>query len=97
MPDRAKHPRPDFENLLKEIEDLGWQVEERETCFICKCTCLAHMRSVSRNPKGTRALLNTRKWFERQACWRREGAKGEISPADAPGCDEERDRQPHHH
>lgn len=72
VPDRRpRHPKPELEALLLDVERHGWRVMKGNGYFKCYCPCDAqHMRSVHLTPSGGRYAMNTRKWFERQPCWK---------------------------
>jgi hypothetical protein len=66
----GKHPDKDIRAFLATVEAAGWVVVKASKYFKCKCPCGLHMKWVHLTPSGAQYLLNTRKWFERQPCWK---------------------------
>lgn len=70
---RPKHRDPDLEKLLTDAEDRDWRVMKGSKYYKCYCPCdEEHMKTVHLTPSGGRYAMNTRKWFERQGCWKEE-------------------------
>jgi hypothetical protein len=67
---RQRHPDQDYERLLRDAEARGWRVSRGKGYFKALCGCPdKHWVSVVLTPSGSRTLVNTRKRFERSACW----------------------------
>lgn len=68
---RDRHPKQDYESLLREAEQRGWRITRGKGYFRCLCPCAdKHWVRVVLTPSGSRTLLNTRKDFERCSCWK---------------------------
>jgi hypothetical protein len=68
---RPKHPNPDLEELLREVEKHGWTVTKSKQYFKTQCRCPAkHQTWVHLTPSNPNYTRNQRKWFERQSCWK---------------------------
>ncbi len=69
-PDRQRHPKPELEAILVEVEQHGWRAERDRGYFKTYCPCAdKHMKTVKLSPSGASYVLNLRKWFHRQTCW----------------------------
>ena len=72
---RDRHPKQEYEKLLREAEARGWRVNRDKLYFKCLCPCAEkHWVKVVLTPSGGRTLMNTKKKFERKPCWK-EGGK----------------------
>ncbi len=70
---RQKHPRKDFEALLREAEERSWRVDRNKGYYKVLCPCPEkHWVSVVLTPSSGRTLMNTRKTLERCSCWTKE-------------------------
>jgi hypothetical protein len=69
--DRPKHQAKEIEALMREAEARGWVFTKGQRYFKGKCSCAGkHMKTIKLTPSDPNYLLNTRKWLERQSCWK---------------------------
>ncbi|MDA8282297.1 MAG: hypothetical protein M0Z42_03115 [Actinomycetota bacterium] len=71
-PNRPRHPRPELEEICREVEQAGWRVVKGSAYFKAYCPCGLHKRSVHLTPSGKDYGKNLRQWFRRQPCWPKE-------------------------
>ena len=70
---RPKHPDKELEALLCDVEAHGWRIMKGKQYFKAYCPCAdQHLKTIHLSPSGSMYLTNTRKWFERQPCWKEE-------------------------
>jgi hypothetical protein len=68
---RQRHPKKEWEALLREAEKRGWRVHRQQGYFKVYCPCAdKHKTCIPLTPSVSKTLVNKRKWFERQPCWR---------------------------
>ncbi len=69
MRDWPKHPKKEYEDLLREAGDQNWKIWKGNGYYRAQCPCGKHSKSIPITPSVSRTLLNLRKWFYRQPCW----------------------------
>lgn len=70
-----KHPIKDLETLLSEFDAAGWRILDPPKYYKVYCACPEqHKRTVHLTPSNPQYTLDTRKWLQRQSCYKE--AKG---------------------
>lgn len=68
---RPRHPNKEIEAVICAIEAQGWRVMKARKYYKTYCPCdLEHMHIIHLTPSGRMYVVNLRKWYERQPCWR---------------------------
>lgn len=64
--DRPRHPKPELEKILKQMEALECRVDKPGTYFRCRCPCGKHTTRVHLSPSnphhGKQRLQHVRSW-----------------------------------
>ena len=66
-----KHPQKDLEELLEKFDAAGWRIIDPPKYYKVYCPCaMKHKRTVHLTPSNPNYALDTRKWLERQPCYK---------------------------
>ena len=68
-PDRPRHPKKEWERLLRDAEVRGHRVTKKRGYFRVWCRCGDNVESIPLSPSGCRTLLNKTKRLQGWSCW----------------------------
>jgi len=69
--ERARHPKKEFEHVLREAESKGWRVTRRAKYFKMMCPCEGlHLKTMHLSPSDPNYLKNLIGQLNRATCWK---------------------------
>lgn len=71
-PKLRRYGDKEIRELIKWFEEHGWTAIPPigPGYASVRCPCGSHQKQIHKTPSGARYLINTRKWGQRQTCWK---------------------------
>jgi hypothetical protein len=69
---RPRHPKPELEAVIRELEAHDWRVDRPSTYYRCRCPCGEHSKMLHLSPSNPDYAKQALRWCKRQPCWTEE-------------------------